>query len=125
MRRRSALTAACTVVVLVVGQLAASVHAARVRHVTCAAHGEEIEAPWAPGAPRSTQSQLLPGAPSAGGEHVECEIARVLHQSVDPLHHAPAIEASIVVASVVCVPPAAVAPSLDLVLLAPKTSPPA
>jgi hypothetical protein len=124
MRARPALTAAFAVVLLAVGQLAAVAHAAAARHVTCDVHGEEIEAPILKGAVDHCEQTHFVGIEGDGGEHEDCAITRALRQSSQVSRSAPALEITTFV-SVSGSPPALrVVATLDLVLIAPKTSPP-
>ena len=82
MRRRPALPALCAVLVLVVGQLFAFVHQATTRHITCAEHGEELEAATLAEQLHACPDDHLVGVDGdASGEHADCAIARALHQS--------------------------------------------
>jgi hypothetical protein len=125
MRGRPALTAAVAVVVLAVGQVAAFAHAAGSRHVTCDAHGEEIEAPILDGAIDHCDQTHFVGLQGRGGEHQDCAIARMLRQSSHAPRSAPAIAVTTIMATAAPPPVTRGIPVLDLVLIAPKTSPPA
>lgn len=124
MRGRPALTAAVSVVVLALGQLAAVAHAAAARHVTCDAHGEEIEAPILEGAIDHCEETHFVGVEGDGGEHEDCALTRVLRQTSDASRSAPAIDSATIVASAGPPPATRIVATLDLVLIAPKTSPP-
>lgn len=124
MRGPRALTAALAVAVLVGSQLAAIAHTAAIRHVICAEHGEELEAPTLVGPiDHCTQTHFV-GVKGSGGKHEDCPIARALGSGVDPFRSAPAIELPAIVAEVAGPPPTRLVEALDLVLIAPKTSPP-
>ena len=81
MTRRPVLPAAFAAVLLVVGQLVALAHEANTRHITCAEHGEQLEAAVLVGARHVCHDQHWVAVKGVGGEHVDCAIARVLHQS--------------------------------------------
>lgn len=124
MRRRPTLIAAFAVAVVVLGQLAATIHAAEVRHVVCAEHGEQLEAPTLRGTvDRDAPPHVieLTGGPT---EHADCAIARVLRQSSDAPHSLPVIGVAPTGVSTEIAPPRAISVAVDLVLIAPKTSPP-
>jgi hypothetical protein len=128
MRDRPALTAGFAVVVLVVGQLAALAHAAAARHVVCEEHGEQIEAPTLVGAPAAgdaSEHARFIGVEGQGAEHEDCAILRVLRPGIDASRNVPVITAAPLVTVALELPPAnPVAVAVDLVLIAPKTSPP-
>lgn len=127
-RRRPVLAAMFAVVLLVVGQLAAFAHQAWERHVTCAEHGEELEAidlvEAADGCGGCEHDHLIGVDGDDGGEHDDCAALRALRQ-----HSA---------STTSWVPPLVVAMSTELAsalpretltartlyLIAPKTSPP-
>jgi hypothetical protein len=114
------------VLALVVGQLAALSHAAAVRHVICEVHGEEIDAPTLVGAAahRTAGDTDLHGVEGGADHHEDCAFARLLGAGMDPARSAPPVEIAAIEAAVARAPRATVASSLDLVLIAPKTSPP-
>lgn len=124
MRERPAFGAALAVVVLVVGQLAAIAHGAATRHVICELHGEEIEAPRSEGAVDHCNRMHFIGVDGASGEHEDCAIARVLRQNTQAPRSAPTITVTTVIATAACPSPPRIVTFLDLVLIAPKTSPP-
>jgi hypothetical protein len=124
MRGRPALTAAVAVVVLIVGQLAALAHAAGARHVTCDVHGEEIEAPVLEGAVDHCQQTHFVGVEGEGSAHEDCAITRMLRQSSQVQRSAPAIDIATIVSTAASPPATCDVAILDLVLIAPKTSPP-
>lgn len=125
MHRRPTRTAAFAVVLFVVGQLVALQHAAEERHVTCAEHGEQLETVDL-GSTRDDgcgQSHLI-GVDDTGGDHEECASSRLLRTSTktsDGLH--PYV---LVTTTAVLELPAPIAWTryVDVILIAPKTSPP-
>ena len=125
MRRRPALPALCAVLVLVVGQLLAFAHQAATRHVTCAEHGEELEAATLAEAPHACADDHLIGIDGdAGDHHDDCVVLRALHQNgAAPDGWIPpvliAVENYVVVDAL-----QSFAPAYSLYRLAPKTSPP-
>ena len=119
-----ALTAALAVVVLVGSQLAASAHAAAIRHVICDEHGEQLEAPTLIGSVDQCPQTHIVGVEGTGGEHEDCPIARLLGSSVETPRAAPTVELAPIAAHIAGPPPNIVIDTLDLVLIAPKTSPP-
>ncbi len=129
MRRRSSTAAAFAVVLLVAGQLAALAHEATTRHVVCSEHGELLEAPTpssVSSAPDDSQHAHLIGIDGVAGEHEDCAIARALRQSTRTLDASAHVAISVVVAT--NAPPAPVNSVVafeQLLLIAPKTSPPA
>jgi len=124
MRGPRALAAACAALVLVVAQLAALTHAASVRHVVCAQHGEQIDAPTRIGAGDDCAGSDVHAIEGGAGEHEDCVIARLLGSSIDRAQHAPMVAIAAVAREVPGSAPAAIEPAVDLVLIAPKTSPP-
>jgi hypothetical protein len=119
-----ALTAALAVAVLVGSQLAALAHTAAIRHVLCDEHGEQLEAPTLIGPSDDCPQTHLVGVQGTGGEHEDCPIARLLGSSLDPLNAAPAVELPAIATHIAGPPPNLIVDTLDLVLIAPKTSPP-
>lgn len=123
MSRRS-IPAAFALIVLVASQLAAFAHESTTRHVTCAEHGEQLDAAVLVGVQQHhCHDQHLVAVDGNGGAHDECVIARVVHQSatahvaphalsVETTHDATPPPAHVESASVACY------------LIAPKTSPP-
>jgi hypothetical protein len=113
-------------VVLVVGQFLALKHEAETRHVTCAQHGEQIEVANTVGAHDDGcgQSHLIGVDGDAGAKHQDCAIARLLRTStrvsIAPQLHVAASELLLVEASVAVEQTRPV----DVISLAPKTSPP-
>jgi hypothetical protein len=134
MRRRPSTAAAFAVVLLVVGQIAAFAHEATTRHVVCSEHGELLEA----SAPSSTHSASSESVDSdharwigidgdgSSGPHEDCAIARALRQTTDTLHASIHIGATTFIATSAAPPPIDCSFAFDrLLLIAPKTSPPA
>lgn len=81
MRRRPALPALAALV-LVIAQLAALAHHAETRHVTCAEHGEELEAAeLAEQLHACDDDHLVAVDRDSDGDHEDCALARALHQS--------------------------------------------
>ncbi len=128
MRRRSSTAAAFAVVLLVAGQLAALAHDATTRHVVCSEHGELLEAPTpssASTAPDESQHAHLIGIDGVAGEHEDCTIARALRQSTRMLDaSAHVVVAALVVTSAPPAPVNSIIAFEQLLLVAPKTSPP-
>ena len=125
MRRRRAYPALLALVLLVVGQLAALAHHAETRHVECSDHGEELEAAkLAQPVDNCEQDHWIAVEGDGGGDHDDCAIARLLHQSARVASEfvAPAVTA--VVTQHAAMSPADVAIARELILFAPKTSPP-
>jgi hypothetical protein len=124
MSRRS-IPAAFALIVLVASQLAAFAHESTTRHVTCAEHGEQLEAAVLVGVQQHRcHDQHLVAVEGNGGAHDECVIARVLHQSATAhvAHHAiTALTPLAVTEPIVVAAPTTIA----RYLIAPKTSPPA
>jgi hypothetical protein len=124
MRARRAFTAAFAVAMLVGSQLAALAHAAAVRHVVCEEHGEQIEVATPVGPIDSCPQSHFVGVTGHVGGHDHCEIARVLGSSLDPTARVPVIELAPSATDVAVSPPSQTTAAFDLVLIAPKTSPP-
>lgn len=123
MLRRPTLSA-IAVVVLVVGQWIAFAHEASTRHVTCAKHGEQLEAAILIGANHQCQHKHWVGVEGARGDHAECAISKARHQSAT--RSASPVSLVVVAAVPSDVPAVATLHSFaTLYLLAPKTSPPA
>ena len=124
MSRRS-IPAAFALIVLVASQLVAFAHESTTRHVTCAEHGEQLEAAVLVGIQQHRcHDQHLVAVEGDGGSHDECLIARALHQSatahVTP--HASGVETT---HDIGLPPVVAASSSIARYLIAPKTSPPA
>lgn len=123
MTRRS-IPAAFALCVFVASQLIAFVHEASTRHVTCAEHGEQLEAAVLVGVQQHRcHDQHFVAVEGDGGSHDECVIARALHQSATSqvAQHAITVESSHDIAQT---PPVARAATIARYLIAPKTSPP-
>lgn len=117
-----ALAAICAALVLVLGQFAALTHRASVRHVTCDLHGEEIDAPAVVGDHHGGSD--VHGVAGQSGEHEHCVIARLLSSSIDRAHTVRVVDlVPVAIATRRCAATSIVS-SVDLVLIAPKTSPP-
>jgi hypothetical protein len=124
MRRRSAITAAFAVLLLVVGQLAALAHEAETRHVTCAEHGEELEAATLAESVSTDRESRLVGVEGGGGEHHDCPILRALHQTTDIGSGPTLIQLDFALATAMKAVASATFIAVDLYRIAPKTSPP-
>ncbi|NVB78627.1 MAG: hypothetical protein HOV81_09555 [Kofleriaceae bacterium] len=124
MRRRSATTAAFAVLLLVVGRLVGFAHEAGTRHVTCAQHGEQIEAVSLAGPVDVSGDSHLIGVEGTGGEHQECEIAHAQHQSAQTSKLVTFAQVCLLVAMRTEARPDTPLRALDIYQLAPKTSPP-
>lgn len=123
MTRRAVLPAAFAAVLLVVGQLVALAHEANTRHITCAEHGEQLEAAMLVGARHVCHDQHWVAVEGDGGDHIDCAIARVLHQSTT--RPTPQLATLLVAASHNEAPVVATRTrTLTLYRIAPKTSPP-
>jgi hypothetical protein len=125
MRRRSALPAMFAVMLLVVGQLVALAHEAAQRHITCAEHGEQLEAVVLASALHACEDDHFVAVDGGGGDHADCPIARMLRQSSDAPSHG-LVSRSAVVECTECSAPACRLRIVadPLFLIAPKTSPP-
>jgi hypothetical protein len=126
MRRRPAFAAGFAVVLFVVGQIVALEHEAESRHVTCAEHGEQLEAPDLGGTldDGCGQAHWVGVEGDSGAEHQDCASARLLRTSTtrsDAPHTVAVIDT---IATVEAAPPVIHARATDLILIAPKTSPP-
>lgn len=127
MDRRLSLPAALAVVLVLVGQLLAYAHHASERHVTCAEHGDELDAIELAGPSHACdQDHWLGVDGDQGGGHDACPIQRVLRQG----GAAPAtwislpLPAQIALADTPAAPRVPRPPRAPL-QYAPKTSPPA
>ena len=123
MLSRRSIPAAFALIVLVASQLIAFAHESTTRHVTCAEHGEQLEAAVLVGIQQHRcHDQHLVAVEGDGGSHDECLIARALHQSATApvTHHAVTVETSHVDVALVLAAPSTTA----RYLIAPKTSPP-
>jgi hypothetical protein len=112
------------VVLFVVGQFLALWHEGESRHVTCAKHGEELEAPNLSSKLDTCGHSHWIGVEGGSAEHQDCAIARLLRTSAhapdttllqQPIAVVPTMEALGLVAA---------ARDVDVLLIAPKTSPP-
>jgi hypothetical protein len=123
MSRRS-IPAAFALIVLVASQLAAFAHESTARHVTCAEHGEQLEAAVLVGVQQHVcHDQHLVGVEGNNGAHDECVIARVLHQSATA-HVAPHAITDVTPLSITQPIVVAIPTTIARYLIAPKTSPP-
>lgn len=126
MRRRRVYPAALAVVLLVGGQLAALAHNASTRHVTCAEHGEVLEAATLVDPLHACDQDHWIGVEGQqGADHDDCTLARALHQSATspPPLLACALVPTISSADATLAVP--LASQSELYRIAPKTSPPA
>jgi hypothetical protein len=125
MRRPSTLPALCAVL-LVVGQLVALAHQAETRHVTCAEHGESLEAATLAESLHACGDDHLVGVDGSGGEHHDdCLVLRALHQSsAAPGTWLPPLVAAAELVSDPVPHVAASSLAWSIFRLAPKTSPP-
>jgi hypothetical protein len=123
MSRRS-IPAAFALIVLVASQLIGFAHESSTRHVTCAEHGEQLEAAVLVGIQQHRcHDQHFVAVEGDGGSHDECLIARTLHQSA--MAHVTPHAVSIETTHQIGLSPMVTAPSpIARYLIAPKTSPP-
>lgn len=123
---RPRYAAAAALVVLVVGQFLALKHEAETRHVTCAEHGEQLEVSNIVGVHDDGcgQPHLFSVDGDAGAKHEDCVIARLLRTSTcvsaAPQLHISASELLLVEVAVAVERTRLV----DVISVAPKTSPP-
>jgi hypothetical protein len=122
------ILAAGVALVCFAGPLAGLAHMAAVRHVTCAEHGELVDAsgPYDGDGVASVQTSIADSRPAAAHDHDHCDIASQLRQSA----RAETTRDAAVVAGATArgpAPPAVLAPRSagSLYGFAPKTSPPA
>jgi hypothetical protein len=112
------------VVVVLLGQASAAFHAAAVPHVTCAEHGESIHlavSGVAAVAREARQTLVAATAEAEGHAHEHCGLQAPRTTTTD----APARVGASLEPVPLCLPPCAhVTPTLRLLSLAPKTSPP-
>jgi hypothetical protein len=126
-RRRPQTAAAFAVALFVVGQLLAFGHEAETTHITCNEHGELLEAP-----------DLTVGEDDGCGQghidavdgddathHQDCAIARHLRTSTRTSDAPPVHVTDTTLADVEPTVPIAGARAVNVILIAPKTSPPA
>ena len=126
MRRRPTFAAGFAVVLFVVGQLAALQHEAASRHVTCSEHGEQLEAPDLGGTldDGCGQAHWVGVEGGSGSEHQDCTIARLLRTSANA-SSATLVSAYVeIIAKVDAQPAIPQLRTTDVLLIAPKTSPP-
>jgi hypothetical protein len=124
--RRPRLAAAAAVALFVVGQLLALSHEAESRHVTCAEHGEQLEAIALDGHDDGCGQKHLIGVDGdTGGDHEDCSILRLLRTSTRTSHGIAIQVATISVATVDISVTLDRVRAIDVLLVAPKTSPPA
>jgi hypothetical protein len=124
--RRPKLAAAAAVALFVVGQVLALSHAAESQHVTCTEHGEQLEAAILDGHDDGCGQQHLIGLEGdKGGDHEDCSILRLLRTSTRASHVLDIHAATISIASVHTFVAVDRPRAVDLILIAPKTSPPA
>lgn len=109
---------------LVVGRLVGFAHEAGTRHVTCAQHGEEIDAVSLAGPVDACGDSHLIGVEGADGEHQDCEIAHALGQSAQTSNVVTFALLTVVVTLRADAPPHTPLLARDLYQIAPKTSPP-
>jgi hypothetical protein len=124
--RRPKLAAAAAVALFVVGQVLALAHEAESQHVTCDEHGEQLEAAILEGHDDGCGQQHLIGVKGdTGGEHEDCSILRLLNTSTRTSHAADVQVATLGVDTVALFATIDRPRAVDLLLIAPKTSPPA
>jgi hypothetical protein len=124
--RRPKLAAAAAVALFVVGQVLALAHEAESQHVTCDEHGEQLEAAILEGHDDGCGQQHLIGVKGdTGGEHEDCSILRLLNTSTRTSHTADIQLSTITVASIETFAALDRPRAVDVLLVAPKTSPPA
>lgn len=122
--RRPRYAAAAAVALLVVGQLAAFAHEAASRHVTCAEHGEQLEAVELAGHDDGCGQSHFIAVDGENGGHQDCDIARLLRTSTRASATVHVQLAAISVATIHTFASIEQPAALDLILIAPKTSPP-
>lgn len=123
-RRRPTFAAGFAVVLFVVGQLVALKHEAEARHVTCPEHGEQLDAPELAGQVDNCGHSHWIGVDGPSSEHQDCSIARLLRTSTKTSEGGHAHVVTSVVAKVEPSAPIAHRYTVDVILIAPKTSPP-
>jgi hypothetical protein len=122
--RRRPFAAAAAVALFVVGQLVALSHEAATRHVTCAEHGEQLEAAKLAGQDDGCgQSHLIAVDGDTGG-HEDCDVARLLRTSTRTSATIHIAFATTSVATIQTFASVERPAALDVILIAPKTSPP-
>ena len=122
--RRPKFAAAAAVALFVVGQVLALSHAAESRHVTCTEHGEQLEAAKLNGHDDGCGKQHLIGVEDMGGDHEDCPILRLLDTSTRTSHAVDIQLATLEHSSSQTFTAIARPLAVDLLLIAPKTSPP-
>jgi hypothetical protein len=124
MTRRHARSAAFAVVLLLVGNVLAWVHESEVRHVTCAEHGEELHAVESKSEPATSDDSRWVAIDGQGGEHRDCSIARLLRTSTRTTSGSctPTVVIAVATAETTALVPRIAA--VDVIAIAPKTSPP-
>jgi hypothetical protein len=125
-RRRPTTAAAFAVALFVVGRLLAFHHEAASRHVTCAEHGEQLDVPSV-GIGQDDgcgQAHLVAVDGDGPASHQDCPIARLLRTSTRTSQSPHIHVTTTTVAKVDQVGPVACVHSFDVILNAPKTSPP-
>ena len=126
MRRRPATAAAFAVALFCLGQLLALKHEAEFRHVTCAEHDEQLEAPNI-GIGHDDgcgQAHFVAVDGDGAASHQDCTIARLLRTSTRTSQAPHVHVTTTTVAKVELVAPIACVHAVDVILIAPKTSPP-
>jgi pantoate kinase len=114
--------ASVAILAITLAQLGASIHAANVRHVRCAEHGDLVEAPEL-AAHASDRSRLVAVESETGDGDVHCTIASGLRTRITPDHPQLDEVACVTTDVAIAVPRARVA-LVALYRIAPKTSPP-
>lgn len=118
-------TAALSVVVFVAGQLLALHHQAAIRHVACTEHGEQIEAPEIGGVrddgAREARFVAVEGGAS---KHQDCAIVRLLRTSARASFAVQLGAMTTTIAHVELPEATAITRTIEVIAVAPKTSPP-
>jgi hypothetical protein len=124
MTRRTTATAALAVVVLLVGNLLAWLHESEVRHVTCAEHGEQLHAAESTAMSSRSDNVRWIAIEGPAGEHQDCTSARQLRTSTQITPGGLGCTLVIAAASVEATVLAPRSHAVDVIAIAPKTSPP-
>lgn len=125
MTRRPRYAAAAAVALLLIGQWFAFVHEAAQRHVTCAEHGEQLEAATLDGHDDGCgQSHLIGVDGDTSASHEDCVIARLLRTSARTSHALPLQHVTLDVSTHITIARVDRPRAADVILIAPKTSPP-
>jgi hypothetical protein len=127
MRRLPPIFTTLVVMLLVVGRFAALSHDAAVRHITCAEHGEQVEAAPSTGVlvVADHDRWLAANADGQGPEHDHCAIARAVRDD-GTVTASPAPSVAVVsIEHVSQLESVGVFVTTSTYRLAPKTSPPA